>query len=231
MSIIIPAGAGGFGFTLQEMIDQVADELRNITISTKITRWLNMSVTDISSAYTFGPLHKYASKGTVPSIPDIQLELDIHWLKTVEIPIQNRKIYPIDESRLSESDPNYRTLTGQVNRYYLNGVLMGLWHVPSSIFPITYSYQRRPVKLIDLTDISDLPPEWHSLIIQKAITKGYSRDGNNDGVLRSKGEEKELLKKLGANAYRRLDETVVQGTSGTSSKPGRPRVPRNIPVP
>src|SRR3990172_9317590 len=136
-----------FGFNHQEMIDQVSDEVRNVSIAAKITRWLNMGIIDIAHSYVFGTLHKYATKATASGNPDIILEDDLHWLKTVEIPATQRKIWPEDEQRLSESYPDYRTRTGTITRYYLNGTVMGLYQVPSGIFTVTYSYQKRLIKL------------------------------------------------------------------------------------
>ena len=102
-------------------------------------------------------------------------------MKTVEVPARQAKLWPEDESRLSESFPDYRTRTGTVTHYYVNGRYMGLYQVPSGIEQVTFAYQRRPFKLSVSTDICELPGEWHGLIVQRAISKGYSSEGNTDG--------------------------------------------------
>src|SRR3990170_782377 len=126
--------------THQEMIDQVSDELRNVSISTKITRWLNMSITEIGTLFVFGHLHKYGTKATVVGNPDIILDSDFLWLKNLENPVDQIKLYPEDESVLESAYPSYRTTQGVSTRYYLNGITLGLWQVPSAIKTLTYAY-------------------------------------------------------------------------------------------
>jgi len=218
--------------THQEMIDQVSDELRNTSIVTKITRWLNMSIIDLSTKYVFGHLHKYLSKVTTPTSPDITMDADFLWLKTIEIPAENRKLWPDDESRLSESYPTYRTQQGIVTHYYLNGIILSLWQVPGATpITITGSYQKRPLKLLsDLSINCDLPEEWHSLVTQKATTRGYRYESRQEDVLLSEKAEALLLFQLGTAVHKRLDETLVLGSSNTRARPARPKFPSNYPA-
>lgn len=215
------------------MLDQVSDELRNTNITTKITRWLNMSIIDLATIYVFGHLHKYFSKATTPSSPDITMDTDFLWLKTIEIPSQNTKLWPGDESRLSESYPKYRTQQGTISEYYMNGIILSLWQVPgASVLTVTGAYQKRPLKLLDTLSVTcDLPEEWHNLVTQKATTRGYDYEGNTEGSLKSEKKEKPLLFQLGTAVHKRLDETLVLGPASGRSRPARPRLPSNYPAP
>lgn len=216
--------------TPQEMLDQVSDELRNTKITSKILRWLNLGITEISSLYVFGTFHKYGTKNTAIGIPDVTLDADFLWLKSIQNPGTNRRLYPEDEERLSQTYPTYRTLQGTVTHYYLNGTTLGLWAVPSSIFPITYSYQKRPaVILSDLSVTCDLPLEWHAVACQKAITYGYDYDGDAEGSAKSVAKEKRLIKAMGSSVYRRPDETLVLGGPGVSRRPPYPQLPPSYP--
>ena len=230
MSIILPPVTPNYGFTHQEMLDIIASELGNVSINSRITSWLNMVIIDLASKYVFGNLHKYDSKTTSIGIPDLILADDFYWLKTIAIPTQFRKLYSEDEQRISEGFPQYRTLQGTVSYYYLNGKILGLWQVPSGGFAVDYSYQRRPVKLVNPTDICDLPSEWHTLVIQKAITKGYSQEGNESGFAISLQLEARLFKELQISVYRRPDETFVLGESSGRGRPPRPKLPSNYPA-
>lgn len=229
MSIVIPHPVPNYGFTHQEMNNIVANELRNVNISADITNWLNMVIIDLASKYVFGTLHQYGSTITEVGIPDIFLEDDFYWLKTIAIPAQQRKLYPEDEQRISEGYPEYRTTQGTITHYYLNANKLGLWQVPSGNFEVTYSYQRRPLKLVQPDDISDLPPEWHTLIMQKAMTKGYSQEANDSGFAKSLQLEARLFKELQISAYRRPDETFVFSGRNAIGRPARPRLPSNYP--
>jgi len=230
MSIVLPQPTPNFGFTHAEMLDIVSNELGNVNINSKITNWLNMAIIDLASKYVFGTLHKYGSTFTELGIPDIILEDDFYWLKTIAIPLQNRKLYPEDEQRISEGFPEYRTLQGTINYYYINNKTMGLWQVPSGVFAVEYSYQKRPIKLLNPEDISDLPAEWHTLIIQKAITKGYSQEGNNSGFGISIQLEAKLFRELQISSYRRPDETFILGGPNVRGRIPRPRLPGNFPI-
>ena len=228
--IVVPSSSSDFGFTLQEMLDIVSNEVGNKSISSDITNWLNMSIIDLASKYVFGTLHMYDSKNTSVGVPDITLADDFYWLKTIAIPLQMRKLYPEDEQRISEGYPQYRTLQGTVSYYYLNGKNLGLWQVPSGVFAIEYSYQRRPIKLVSPDDTCDLPPEWQTLLIQKAITKAYSQEGNSEGFGISMQLEAKLFKELQISAYRRPDETFIYSGKDVRNRIPRPRLPSNFPT-
>lgn len=219
---------------LQEMIDQVSDEIRNVSIQAKIIRWLNMSLTDLASNYVFGNLHRHSSRDTLIGAVDIVLgeiiegENDFHWLKTIEIPADNRKLYPRSEQILSEIYPDYRVRQGTITHYYLNGNIAGLFYVPAEVKTITYSYQRRPVKLVEPQKGCDLPVEWHPLVIQKAVTMGFRYEGNTEGREASERAEVRLLRGLASNVYKRPDETLVAGgEASVSTKPGRVKLGSN----
>lgn len=214
--------------THQEMVDQVSDELRNVSITSKITRWLNMSIVDLGTKYIFGHLNVYYNAPTVSSNPDWVLPTDFLWLKTIQIPSTVTKIYPKDEQILAEENPDYRTLTGEITHYYINGTTLSFFRVPSGIVQVYTSYQKRPVKLVSMADVCDLPEEWHLLVIQKAITIGFRYEGNTEGKDSSEKAEARLLRGLGSNVYRRPDETLVTGSDPTSyQKPDRPRLGAN----
>ena len=214
----------------QEMIDQVSDELRNTKIQTKITRWLNMSIIELATQYIFGHLHKYLSKNTIAGNPDIVMDSDFLWLKMLQIPADSTKIYFRDENVIEEAYPSYRITQGTITHYYLNGITLGLWQVPSGIKTLTGAYQKRPAKLIDDLSITcDLPEEWHQLVTQKATTKGYDYEGNTEGSVKSKSTESQILARLGSSIYKRPDETVIMGGSSYRTRPPRPQLPANYP--
>lgn len=219
--------------THQEMLDQVSDELRNKTVYDKITRWLNISSIELATQFVFGHLHTYGSVSTVASTPDVTLASNFLWPKSFQIPATQTKLSPKDEQEISEEHPDYRTLEGSVDYYYLNGITLGLFMVPTGVEIITYSYQRKPQTLTYPTIYynSDLPEEWHELICQKAITKGYAYEGNSEGIVRSQNQETRLLIRLGASAYKRPDESLILGESTLKTRPPHPSFPTNIVIP
>jgi len=215
----------------QDMINQVSDELRNTSIQEKITRWLNLAIVDLATTYVFTSLHNYSFTVTTPGIPDINLDADFLWIKTVQMPDQDRKLWPEDEQRLSESDPKYRTQIGTPTHYYFSKpTQISLYQVPGGTAEsVTWSYQKRPIQLSTLTDTSDLPEEWHNLICQKAITAGLRYEKNDSDYGKSIQAEQILLRSLGTMIYRRTDVTAVLGGSTTRRKPARPKLPSNFP--
>ena len=211
------------------MIDTVSSEVGNVSIQPKIINWINIAQLDLASKYVFRELHMYASLPAATNFPDVTLPTDFYWLKTIGIPTQHRKLYPIDEKVLAESFPQYRTLSGTVTRYYLSGTKLGLWQLPSALTFVDITYQKYPTKLTDSSEISVLPFEWHPLLIQKAITKGYSQEGNDSGFANSLQMEARLFKELQYSVYRRLDDTFVFDGPQTRGRLPRPKLPANYP--
>lgn len=218
--------------THQEMITFVSEQLRNTKIDSLITSWLNLSAVEFANSYEFGHLNTYSSKNTSAGVPDVTLDTDFHWLKTIQIPADNRTLYPESDQYLAKTDPDYRTEQGEVVAYYLNGLTLGLWKVPSGVKTITYSYQRKPVALVATTDVSELPDTWHEVICQSAISKGFVRQRDGNAKVDSDRRIKELLKLNKASLFKRPDYPLNMGRrqSGYSKgqKPGRPTFPDHI---
>lgn len=220
--------------THQEMIDHVAQELRNTRIETKITGWLNRAITYFGSQYLFGHLNKYFNKNTSDGIPFITMDADYHWLKTIQIPADNIKLYPINEATLAEEEPRYRTLKGTTTHYYKNGFEIGLWQVPgAAVKVITGSYQKRgAVLLANKSVVCDLPEEWHEIVCQNAIYRGYKYEGDKVDADSAKAQEAFMLKKIGATVYKQPDDRPILGeNSSRRGRPARPRLPYPYPQP
>lgn len=215
------------------MEDFVSDELRNKRIAAKILGWLNRGQDWITGRLIFGQLNDYFSLPTVATNPDITLPATFHWLKTIQIPAEDRKLYPINEAELAETNPKYRTLTGTIDRYYLNGIKLGLWYVPASIKTITGSFQKRAARLISDYSVScELPEEWHEVVCLDAIVRGYSYEGNPAGKASATIDRDKRFKELARNLHKRPDDPVIMGeNSNLSARPPRPRLPSNYPQP
>lgn len=221
--------------TGQEMVDQISDAIRNATIDTKIVRWINMKITECGMKFTFEYLQKYAAVNTAVGTPDVVLASDYQWLKSAQIPVQNRFIYPKDESFLSQAYPNYRTQQGQVTYYYMSGPrTLGLFLVPSSIVSLNYCYQARPLKLAGLdlpNEQSDLPEEFHQYICKGAEILAWQYEGDSEQYTQAVIEEKKLLRTLGLTRYRRPDAPLEMGSDISNSRvrPAYPKLPANFP--
>lgn len=219
--------------THQEMEDFVSDELRNKRIAARILGWLNRGQDWITARIMFGQLNDYFSEPTSAGNPDITLPTTFHWLKTIQIPVENTKLYPINEAQLAEANPKYRTMTGTVQRYYLNGIILGLWYVPAGIKVVTGSFQKRAAKLLsDYSVVCELPEEWHEVVCLDAIVRGYSYENDPSGKQSAILDRDKRFKELAKNAYKRPDDPIVMGEYTTNTgRPPRPRLPNNYPQP
>lgn len=219
------------------MLGQVSDELRNTTIDAKIIRWINMGSIELATRYMFMTLHTYGNAIGLTGFADTTLAPDFLWLKSAQTPSNFIRLYPTDEAKLSQAYPDYRTRQGIIKEYYMSGSIggggtpqMGLWMVPSTDIEIEYSYQRKPLSLVDLNDISELPEEWHPLVCQKAITRGYSYDSNAPKSAESQAIEKKMLFDLGTRVNYRPDDTLIAGElHSTRNRPPYPKLPRHYP--
>lgn len=210
------------------MVDQVTDELRNTKIESKILRWLNLATIRVASQYVFGHLHKYYTKSITGNNPDVVLDSDFLWLKSAILEADNKTLVPRDESELKFRYPKYRTQTGTVDNYYLNGKILSTFMVSPINKTLSGAYQRRPVK-ITLSVDCDLPDEWHELICIRAIKMGYRYDRKDIPVSLIE-EERMCLRSVEPGIQKRPDELLIMGINATPvGKPGRPRFPSNYP--
>lgn len=207
MIILIPSDATQYEMTLSEMIDEVSNHVRNDKEPTEITRWINMETVSIGSQYRFGYFFTTGVITTISGQRNYVLPTNFLWMLTMMNSTTRRRIDPADENQLAYMDPNYRTQQGTIQGYILNGKSIDLYRVPGAVTQIPYSYQRRPSKLVSLTDQSDLPPEWHPLITLGAARRGLRKEGRFSEIQELNTEYATLLKGLKANLFRRPDKT------------------------
>jgi hypothetical protein len=231
-AIVIPSGDTTYNLDLGEMIDEVANILRNTNIPIDITRWINLEVLYLSAIYIFREFHASGEITTTSGEPFYQLEDDFYFLKTLVHPTNNIRLAPIDEAILSNFDPKYKTLEGPITHYILNNNSVELYKIPSGTFVLPYSYQRRPLKLVSLADVCDLPSEWHPLITLGAAKRGLRREGRFDEIAEIQADYMQMRKDLVKTVYRRPDSNLVfSGPEVVGARRQWPVLPPNYPRP
>lgn len=212
--------------TGQEMINEVENQLRNDNIESLIQGWLTDAVDALASRYLFRTLISRNSKTTTATQPDITLDDNFYLPLLFLIPNEDRKLEPVSEAELATCYPKYRTTTGTIQDYYLNGKTLSLFYVPASTGTIiTYAFIKQPAKPKDglATEYIDLPREWHQIICLRAIRKGAKYMGDIDILSMATGEEKDLLRELKPTLYQRPDiRHVLKSFNNLSGRPGRP---------
>lgn len=213
----------------EELISEVADALGNDNIQEKITRWLNSTIDKLSARYLFEELHAEKDLSTVASTRTYALDAEFKFLKLVWIPGDRRIIYPINEGILAEMDASFSTGTGSIIRYVLHGKNISFYRVPDGVKAIKYTMQKRGAILSELTDYPDLPIEWHEVIAQGAIVRGFQSEDSNQ-YANALIAYKDAIKEAKKSSDYRPDRILVMGCAFSESyRPARPILPSNYP--
>jgi len=216
--------------TLAEMVDEVATRMRNDNVSIRIKGWLNQSMNDLAASYEFPALHAMANFNSAVGVQSYLLEDNLYWLKAMWVDGRTPPmIWPTTEADLASCDPYFRSQRGTVYYYYLNDRTLGLWRIPASVETFTYTYQKRPVKMVNDDDRSSLPPEWDQLVLLKTMIRAYEYD-RNDLVNSAKADFSFFLKDRSKTVYHRSDFPVIlKSYSQAPVGLGRPQLPPNYP--
>lgn len=219
--IIIPSSDASYGLTLREMIDQVSAQIRNTTIDNEIRSWLNDEVLVLGSRYRFPDLVNNGYITTIVGSRSYSLPTDFRWLITIYNPDNQDTLRPIGEQELSFRNPNYRTEQGLITHYVLNARNIDLYRVPATVQVLSYTYQSRPLKLVNDTDVSNLPSEWHPLLVLGALKKAVTREERDPNLrVQIDSEYKALRRELEKTVYYRPDQVnVLQPFPHTSRRP------------
>lgn len=222
--IILPSISSTYGMTLEEMLSDVSDAVRNNTINDRITSWINQEIISLAGYYLFPNLHSESTLTTSNGQKSYSLPSDFHFLEVIVNPETTRPLVPITNQGLAYKDPLYSSITGTVTHYTLNGLSMDLYRIPTSTIILPYHYQRRPLKLVSTTDVCDLPPEWHPLIVLAATKKAIRREERGTEEYTQIVNEYEILKKrLEVGLKRRPDViTILQDPLSSGSRLPRP---------
>lgn len=222
--IILPSISSTYGMTLGEMILDVSDAIRNTTINDRITSWINQEIISLAGYYLYPNLHSEAVLTTAGNQRSYSLPSDFHFLEVMVNPETSRPLNPITNQGLAYRDPLYSTRVGTVTHYALNGLSIDFYMIPASTILLPFHYQRRPLKLVSTTDVCDLPPEWHPLLILAATKKGIRREERGTDEYTQIVNEYELLKKrLEVGLKRRPDViTILQDPLMSGNRLPRP---------
>ena len=145
MSNFVQDGSSWVGFNHQQMIDEVADQIRNPAIPTKITRWLNWTALRIWSTKVIFPFFEMTpisfeitaddiangipfyelirSSITGPSRGNMQIKRLLRvWIgEATTVPVYKsdgaRPLFPITASQATDEFPEWRTQRGKVTHY------------------------------------------------------------------------------------------------------------------
>lgn len=229
MPVIPSDGLSNQGFTHQEMIDEVSDQLRNVNISAKITRWLNIEIFKLSTRRNWEFLFENATVTTDIGSLESRLNNRLAQLLFMYIPAIPRTLYPIDERRLGRVIPSWATLNGTVTHYMLKGSLVRWFRIPDAQYEVNYDYYRYPTKLTNPNDISDFPVEWHPVIITGAIIRGFRYENNEEQLKSAIDDYNELYRYAWKATMKRPDKIHVLGSSEGTYRSPRVALPDHFP--
>jgi hypothetical protein len=222
-------GISNQGFTLQEMLDEVSDQLRDVKINTKITRWLNLQIFELAASRSWPHLWKFGFFSTAPSTRDYDLENTLQIMSVVNIPSIPRTLIHVDEKFIADNYDNYTYQQGDVVAYTLHGSKISLFRVPSSILAVEYFFYAYPLKLTNPGDISDFPVEWHPVLIQGAVVRGFRYEGNTDQLAEAEVLYKQMYDKALKNSYSPNGQRHVLRDSERGRRVPRVTLPSNYP--
>jgi hypothetical protein len=224
-----------YSMNIGEMIEEVRDQIRDTKKDTQILRWLNMTSLQLASRFQIPGFSSIGNFPTVVSTQIYSLAVDFHWLKRAWIPSATggiRTLYPVDEKLLISMAPDWNTITGTVTNYLLDGLNLSLWKIPASIQTIYYSYIRRPKVLLisNLTDVSDFPADFHPIIVQGALVRGFKME-KNEQFSSAFAEYKDMLNEIKKTIYVRPDMEARLGEPFRISGPPRITIPQPTHLP
>jgi hypothetical protein len=180
--------------------------------------------------FAFPNFEVEATLTTSPNVRTYGLNTDMQWLRTIVDQDTNTPLFPLNEIRLSRIDPKYKFMTGRVTAYSLSGTIISLYRIPTYERTFPYSYQRRPLRLVGLGDVCDLPAEWHPLLTLEAAKRGLRREGRFDEIAEIKQDIHDMVKELKKNVYNRPDDPrVFTGPEELGYGRQWPQLPANYP--
>lgn len=204
--------------TDQEILDEVADQISETTLASKILRWTNSYIARLASRYTFDFLRDQKNFSTVISQQSYTLDPSLMFLRKPPW-YSVQQIDPIDEELLASNDPRWNTLTGPVTRYILYYQTLLLYKIPTSVFTVYYTFQKQPTPVASgkLTEYTGFPSAWHEALAQGAIVKGF-KYRNNPQYGAALLELKDMLRELMPNVNRRPDMIRYMGSDQPRSR-------------
>lgn len=224
-TIVLPSIDSEFGFNHGEMKEEVRDQLRDTKIDTRITRWLNMTIARLAGTILFPELISTSYFNTINGTKNYTLQSDFHMPKIFWIPDLLQALHPIEVSEIFDLYPDWSTVTGRPVRYMKVGPnSVDLFRIPDAAYTVNYMYYRRPLKLVNDTDVTDLPYQFHNVIIQGAIVRGMKYE-NNPQLADAIVEYREILTEVRKALYRRPDYRRVMSGPEIRGRQSLPILP------
>ena len=230
-----PGTESGFiGLHAQDMVSEVADQIRNVSLTFQIIRWLNLTSYRIYASHPFFPFFFGTGGNTVLGSSQLAYNIQMN-------PAAVRKVLSVstheisDGSLIRELIPHPikgffsikdRLVKGEVTHYlfvprskdtFIGGEndpsfgaisvpSLQLFHPPNRDLTLQYTTYLLPPIILSLSEYSAWPQEWYPLLILGAVISGkrYERFPESE-ITADKQEYYDLQKNLIRNMQSRPD--------------------------
>jgi hypothetical protein len=161
----------------------------------------------ITAQTDFRELQDLEEVTTVAGTATYALPTDFQRLVNVTLELSTGTILPLVSDANTRMDLEEIT-TGQPERFAIDGMNLRLWPTPSEEYTVRLRYYRIPTTLVNAGDISEIPAQYHHLLVSYALFHCYQRENDYQAAQYHKQRfDEDIMKCRGEVQYDTNDRT------------------------
>lgn len=142
--------------------------------TSRVKSWVNTAQAQIARSVEIPDLFTSTVITTVAGTADYALPADLIRINGL---IDTMNLWPlrsVDDSDYLFAADQLNLITGRPELYAIApGAVAKLYPVPDAAYALTLTYYRRPPDLVNDTDVSQIPVDYHDLMVSFALYKAY----------------------------------------------------------
>ncbi len=168
---------------------------------------INQGQNYITAQTDFRQLQRTEAIQTVSGTATYALPTDFQRLVNVTVELPNGTIVPLASDANTQIDLE-EVLSGQPERFSIDGTNLRLWPTPSAAQTVRLRYYRIPVALTNAGDVSLIPEQYHHLLVTYALWHCWQRENDYSAAQYHKGRfDEDIMKCRGEVQFDTNDRT------------------------
>jgi hypothetical protein len=172
-----------------------------------IVTQVNNAQNYITAQTDFRELQDLEEVTTVAGTATYALPTDFQRLVNVTLELSTGTILPLVSDANTRMDLE-EISTGQPERFAIDGTNLRLWPTPSEEYTVRLRYYRIPTTLVNAGDVSEIPIQYHHLLVSYALFHCYQRENDyNAAAYHKQRFDEDIMKCRGEVQYDTNDRT------------------------
>ncbi len=176
----------------------------------RVKSWLNQAQSRIARKLKIGDLYVTSTITTAKGTASYTLPTALIRLTGLTMGADAYRLDYVDDPDRLVADNEAGQNTGEPTEFAVTGKSIVLSPVPDAVYSLTLTYFGRPADMVNDTDVSTLPADYHDLMVSWALERAFRSEDDAEMAQFYRNEYKLDLADAGTDLQMTVDDSPKQ---------------------